>query len=436
MSGQAPGHRPPFQARKRPASAPITAAGTASSSVAEKAFRVPATTIVAASPSGTNRAAWTRVAAARSTNAPHPRPIAARTSGKRTHETISDTIGAIGDGIDLVGGRAEPYRDSLSAGSGCPICGGPLRPTRVEALDRLVTGEGPFRVVECPACEFGVTMPQLDEEASAATTRMTTTRTSTNISAEAERRAPASPPGSVSASAAPIAAIDEPPFRDASVAPGRILDVGCGSGDLLEHFARRGWDTYGIDPKPGGSDAAARRGAKVHHGTLRDQPWPREFFQAITFQHSLEHIVDPIERAPTRPNPACAGRPPWSSKCRIGRAGRGACCFEIVGSPSICPRHQQHFSPRALATWRRPPGPARCATSERLPPRSPLPTAFTILIAGHWTPGWKLWLSYALSVPLLPLVLLGDRLAAATAATSSWPGRTRPEHKPPLHIHA
>ena len=72
------------------------------------------------------------VPAARSTSAPNPMPIAARTSGKRTHETISDTIGAIGDGIDLVGGRAEPYRDSSVAGSVCPICGGSAGPERGE----------------------------------------------------------------------------------------------------------------------------------------------------------------------------------------------------------------------------------------------------------------------------------------------------------------
>jgi len=39
-------------------------------------------------------------------------------------------------------------------------------------------------------------------------------------------------------------------------------------------------------------------------------------------------------------------------------------------------------------------------------------TAYSLhyVLAGRWTPGWKLWLSYALSIPLLPLVFLGDRL--------------------------
>jgi hypothetical protein len=33
------------------------------------------------------------------------------------------------------------------------------------------------------------------------------------------------------------------------------------------------------------------------------------------------------------------------------------------------------------------------------------------LLAGHWAPGWRLWISYALGILLLPAVFLGDRLA-------------------------
>jgi len=46
----------------------------------------------------------------------------------------------------------------------CPICAEPTTPTTVHAYDRLATGDGPFTVVECRACEFGLTIPQLSEE--------------------------------------------------------------------------------------------------------------------------------------------------------------------------------------------------------------------------------------------------------------------------------
>ena len=45
----------------------------------------------------------------------------------------------------------------------CPICGQPLSPTKVRARDRMMTGDGPFTAVECPSCQFALTLPQLDD---------------------------------------------------------------------------------------------------------------------------------------------------------------------------------------------------------------------------------------------------------------------------------
>jgi hypothetical protein len=83
--------------------------------------------------------------------------------------------------------------------------------------------------------------------------------------------------------------------------------------------------------------------------------------------------------------------------------------FRNLWSALDLPRHRQHFSPRALG---------RLAALLDLDVRalgtsSTAPsTAYSLhyLIAGRWSPGWKLWLSYALSIPLLPLVMLGDRV--------------------------
>ena len=47
----------------------------------------------------------------------------------------------------------------------CPICSGELRPTHVRAFDRLVTGDGPFTIMECARCRYGVTVPQLSDSA-------------------------------------------------------------------------------------------------------------------------------------------------------------------------------------------------------------------------------------------------------------------------------
>ena len=277
----------------------------------------------------------------------------------------------------------------------------------MKALDRLVTGEGPFTVVECAACEFGLTVPQLDgvslgryypheyyedfyehSEESKGNALHRLRESYRRRSADRRYRSH--------------------PFRDLERPVGRILDVGCGSGDLLEHFARRGWATYGIDPSRAAVDAASRRGAEVHHGTVDNQPWPAEFFQAITFQHSLEHIPDPISALRRTRSLLVPGGslvievPNWG--CWQRRL-----LFRNLWFGLDLPRHQQHFSPRALSNLAeqldlevRAIGTSSTAIS----------TAYSLhfLIAGHWTPGWKLWLSYALSLPLLPLVFLGDRI--------------------------
>jgi SAM-dependent methyltransferase len=288
----------------------------------------------------------------------------------------------------------------------CPICDRPLRRTHVRALDRLVTGDGPFTVRECADCQYGVTVPQLNDEAlaryypseyyegfyehsGAANVNLLHRlrgRFRRRSAARRYRRAPYLLGGTV---------------------PGRMLDVGCGSGDLLEHFAKRGWQTYGVDPSGAATSAAARRGARVHQGTLRDQPWPAGSFQLISFQHSLEHIVDPLDalrraRALLAPGGLLIVEVPnWS--CWQRRF-----LFRNRWFHLDLPRHQQHLSPPALR---------RLAAELNLQVRmvgttsTAISTSYSLhyLIAKRWTPGWKLWLSYALGILLLPFVLLADR---------------------------
>ena len=77
--------------------------------------------------------------------------------------------------------------------------------------------------------------------------------------------------------------------------PGRVLDIGCGRGRLLEAFRRRGWDVQGTEL---GEDAARHPravGIPVHVGPLASAPWPDASFDAVTMWHVLEHWPDPAE---------------------------------------------------------------------------------------------------------------------------------------------
>lgn len=289
----------------------------------------------------------------------------------------------------------------------CPICDRPLRASGIRARDRLATGDGPFTIMECPDCRYGVTIPQLSDEDLARYYSSAYYEGYCEFSGEAGG-GPAQRLRGWFRRWSTARRYRRPPYLLDDTPPGRMLDVGCGAGDLLEHFARRGWETYGIDPSDSGIATAARRGARVHRGTLRDQPWQAGSFALITLQHSLEHIVDPVDalrraRALLEPEGLLVVVVPnWS--CWQRRF-----LFRSRWAHLDLPRHQQHFSIRALERLA---AMLDLRVQDAGTSSTVISTAYSLhfLLAGRWTPGWKLWLSYALGILAFPLTLLGDRV--------------------------
>lgn len=76
--------------------------------------------------------------------------------------------------------------------------------------------------------------------------------------------------------------------------PSSILDVGCGRGDLLELFQRRGWRAVGTQISRTAAEAArSTRGVQVLVGELPELSLDGERFAVITFFHVLEHVARP-----------------------------------------------------------------------------------------------------------------------------------------------
>lgn len=82
---------------------------------------------------------------------------------------------------------------------------------------------------------------------------------------------------------------------DAAGARGRLVDVGCGTGDFLDLARARGWEVQGVEPSGLASQRARDRGLDVFHGTLeRFLDADAGGFAALTLLNVLEHVPDPI----------------------------------------------------------------------------------------------------------------------------------------------
>ncbi len=74
---------------------------------------------------------------------------------------------------------------------------------------------------------------------------------------------------------------------------GRLLDVGCGSGEFLALAREQGWTADGIEISSGGAALARRRGLAVH-GTPGDLP--DDHFDAVTLWNVVDFFLRPVEQ--------------------------------------------------------------------------------------------------------------------------------------------
>lgn len=75
---------------------------------------------------------------------------------------------------------------------------------------------------------------------------------------------------------------------------GRLLDIGAGSGILVEAAERAGYRAEGIEPSAWMVRQAAEHGANVHHGVLPmdEASGP---YDVVTLVDVIEHVCDPVD---------------------------------------------------------------------------------------------------------------------------------------------
>jgi SAM-dependent methyltransferase len=75
--------------------------------------------------------------------------------------------------------------------------------------------------------------------------------------------------------------------------PGRVLDIGCGSGAYLARMRDLGWNVVGLDISPHGVTATRLRGIEAYEGQLPHPSIPPESVDVVNFGAVLEHVHDP-----------------------------------------------------------------------------------------------------------------------------------------------
>jgi SAM-dependent methyltransferase len=208
--------------------------------------------------------------------------------------TATHAIGDLAEAVRVQGGirtRPEPN---------CYLCESPGRPLYEDLVDSLFGAPGIWNLVQCsdPKCGLVWLNPMpLDEDLGAAYAKYYThgdpATQGTWLASLMRRR------GAV------LRSLLNPARQEREslilmdldrIAPGRLLDVGCGDGTRIARLRRLGWEVYGQDLDPAAiRHARETLGLDAFLGRLEDAPFPESSFDCLTLNHVIEHVPDPIE---------------------------------------------------------------------------------------------------------------------------------------------
>lgn len=76
---------------------------------------------------------------------------------------------------------------------------------------------------------------------------------------------------------------------------GKILDIGCGRGSLLQWLKNHKWETYGVEINKHAAEDGNREELNIFNGELTDANYLSDFFDIVVINQVLEHVYDPQE---------------------------------------------------------------------------------------------------------------------------------------------
>jgi SAM-dependent methyltransferase len=128
----------------------------------------------------------------------------------------------------------------------------------------------------------------------------------------------------------------------------RVVDLGCGSGDMLADLKELGCDVVGVEPDAAARANAAGRGLTVLDGTAEALPAELEAgsFDLVIMSHSLEHCLDPLLALQNAYELTKPGGRLYVEVPNCGCAHFEA--LDVCGANFDSPRHLSYFTRQAL----------------------------------------------------------------------------------------
>jgi SAM-dependent methyltransferase len=127
----------------------------------------------------------------------------------------------------------------------------------------------------------------------------------------------------------------------------RLLDVGSGEGAFLAEMERAGWDVQGLEPDATAAETARAAGVPVLEQPLEPGLFESGSFDAITMNHVIEHLHDPVEALRICHELLSPRGVAWVATPNLGSRGHDLFGRDWVGLDP--PRHLVLFTRSALA---------------------------------------------------------------------------------------